>query len=136
MAEFNIDKAKELAKDKEVCEAETVIFKDIIAYPPIRGKLYVFRIAVNADHIDRVDMEKPIIIVPKPLRFGDGDMVIDGHHRIARAIRDGIKTLKCVVLTVEEMNSILYPVDMRDGSRQTKAILRKREKEAKEKANA
>jgi hypothetical protein len=58
--------------------------------------------------------------------------VIDGHHRIARSIRDGIKTLKCVILTAEEMNSILYPKDMRDDSRETKAVLKKRAKEKKD----
>jgi hypothetical protein len=128
---FDVDMAIALAEGKPICEADTDCFRQIVAYPPIEGKMYVMRISVNAEHLDHVSMEKPIIIVPKPKRLGDNEMVIDGHHRIARAIRDGIKTLKCVVLTVEEMNSILYPVDMRDGSRETKAILRKRAKEAK-----
>jgi len=132
-AEFDIDKAKELAKGKQVFEAETVLFKDIVAYPPIPGKIYVMRISVDEGHIDHVDLSLPIILVPKPKRFGDGEMVIDGHHRIARAMRDNVKNLKCVMLTREEMNGILFPKDLRDNSRQTKAVLRKRaEKERME----
>jgi len=130
-ASFDVEKAKELAKNHKVCVADTACFKDIVAYPPIEGKIYVLRISVNAEHLDHVSMEEPIILVPKPKRLGDNEMVIDGHHRIARAIRDGIKTLKYVLLTAEEMNSILYPKDMRDDSRETKAVLRKRAKEAK-----
>ena len=131
-ASFDVEKAKELAKNHKVCVADTACFKDVVAYPPIPGKIHVMRISVNPEHLDHVDTSIPIILVPNPKRFGaTGEMVIDGHHRIARAIRDGVKELKYVILTVEEMNSILYSEDLRDGSKETKAFLRKRAKQAK-----
>jgi len=135
---FDISKAEQILKDKphEVMEAETNLFKDIVAYPPVEGKMYFMRISINEEHLDHVDMNKPIILVPRPkATLISGDLVIDGHHRIARAMRDGLKMIKCVVLTHEETQSLLQR-DARDDSPEVKSFLKRVEKRRKEKVNA
>lgn len=131
---FDITKAEQILKDTphEVMEAATSLFKDIIAYPPVEGKIYCLRIGINEGHLDHVDMSKPIIIVQRPAAtLQDGDLVIDGHHRIARAMRDGLKMIKCVVLTQEETQSLLQR-DARDNSPEVKSFLKRVAKRQKE----
>jgi hypothetical protein len=134
---FDIAKAEQILKDKPrkepwAGEADVTLFKDIIAYPPIAGHMYAFRIGIHEEHLDHVDMTKPIIIVPRPkVTLATGDIVIDGHHRIARAMRDGLKTIKFVVLTTEETQTLI-PIDARDDSREAKAFLKRVEKRRKE----
>jgi hypothetical protein len=130
---FDIALAEQIIKDKPrkapwAGEADVALFKDIIAYPPVEGKIYVLRISINEGHLDHVDMTKPIIIVPRPkVTLAEGDIVIDGHHRIARAMRDGLKTIKFVVLTREETQTLI-PRDARDDSREAKAFLKRVER--------
>jgi hypothetical protein len=53
-------------------------------------------IRVNAAYLDQVDLSRPILIAPVP---EVGSLVIDGWHRVHRALRDGLTHLPARVLT-------------------------------------
>jgi len=54
---------------------------------------------VNEDHIETVDITKPIILIEiKPEHYA----VIDGHHRLEKAYRLGIESIKAFKLTMEQ----------------------------------
>jgi hypothetical protein len=53
-------------------------------------------IRVNDAYLDRVDLTRPILIAPIPEA---GNLVIDGWHRVHRALRDGLTHLPARVLT-------------------------------------
>jgi hypothetical protein len=54
-------------------------------------------IRVTPEHLNRVDLTRPILIVPVPELAGK--LVIDGWHRVHRALRDGLTRLLARVLT-------------------------------------
>jgi hypothetical protein len=53
-------------------------------------------IRVNDAYLDQVDLTRPILIAPIPEL---GDLVIDGWHRVHRALRDGLTHLPARLLT-------------------------------------
>lgn len=55
---------------------------------------------------DEIDLKIPLIIA-QIKREQTHTIIIDGMHRIAKAIMQGIETLPCVYLTVEETEQIL-----------------------------
>ena len=59
---------------------------------------------LNEEYAKKVDLSKPILFVP----FHDGTSVlIDGWHRLARCVMEGIACLPCYELTPEEAEQIL-----------------------------
>ncbi len=57
-------------------------------------------IAVDEVHARSVDLTEPLIAVPAP--SGDGLLIIDGRHRVHRALANGVERLPVVLLTAEE----------------------------------
>ncbi|WP_431898380.1 hypothetical protein [Nonomuraea sp. bgisy101] len=57
-------------------------------------------IGINADHVPNVELDEPLIAVPVP--NGEGPMIIDGWHRICKALRRGVPELDAVALTSDE----------------------------------
>jgi hypothetical protein len=53
-------------------------------------------IRVNDAYLDQVDLTRPILIAPIPEA---GNLVIDGWHRVHRALRDGLTHLPARLLT-------------------------------------
>ena len=69
-------------------------------------------IRVNPAHLDAVDLAVPILIVPVPEL---GNLVIDGWHRIHRALRDGVTVLPARVLSeVDEQHCRIRPAGRTD----------------------
>jgi len=57
-------------------------------------------IQIDTEHAlsDSIDLSKPCILTP----LNGTHFMIDGWHRVYRAVRDGLEELRCVVLTEEE----------------------------------
>ena len=53
-------------------------------------------IRVNDAHLDDVDLSRPILVAPVPEL---GNLVVDGWHRVHRALRDGLTHLPARVLS-------------------------------------
>ncbi|WP_433435365.1 hypothetical protein [Nonomuraea sp. CA-141351] len=56
-------------------------------------------IHIDDEHAQQVDLSEPLIVVPVP---NGGLLVIDGWHRIRKALTSGVKHLLAHVLSVEE----------------------------------
>ncbi|MFE0156736.1 hypothetical protein ACFWY5_57095 [Nonomuraea sp. NPDC059007] len=56
-------------------------------------------ITINTEHAARVDLSEALIVAPVP---NGGMLIIDGWHRLHKALNTGITELRAVVLTVEE----------------------------------
>ncbi|GAA4102295.1 hypothetical protein [Nonomuraea soli] len=56
-------------------------------------------IAINIEHAARVDLSEPLIAAPVP---NGGLLIIDGWHRLHKALNTGVTELFAVVLTAEE----------------------------------
>jgi hypothetical protein len=55
--------------------------------------------SLNEDHVDKVDPTKPIILAEiAPNHYN----VIDGHHRLDKARRSGLETVRAYVLDAEQ----------------------------------
>lgn len=63
--------------------------------------------SVNESHLSNVDINSPIILIEiNPDRF----IVVDGHHRLAKAYRNGINTIMAYKLTVKQHIQFLTSV--------------------------
>lgn len=56
-------------------------------------------VAINAEHATQVDLSEPLIVAPVP---NGGLLIIDGWHRLRKALDTGVPELFAVVLTAEE----------------------------------
>jgi hypothetical protein len=56
-------------------------------------------IGINTEHAARVDLSEPLIVAPVP---NGGMLIIDGWHRLHKALNTGVTELYAVVLTAEE----------------------------------
>ncbi|MEU8178634.1 hypothetical protein AB0C14_37695 [Microbispora hainanensis] len=68
-------------------------------------------IDIDQAHAELVDLSEPLIAVPASPR--GGALVIDGWHRIARALREGVTELPVILLSKEEE----YACRIHGGSR-------------------
>jgi hypothetical protein len=57
-------------------------------------------VRIDEDHLAQADLSEPLILA-RVTELG-GAMLIDGWHRLARALRDGVTDLPCVVLDAEQ----------------------------------
>jgi len=73
---YDIEKAEKIAKNKDIEYIEPVS-------PP--------RIRLNKEHIDNVDIKKPVIYATRDFGGEKVSFLVDGHHRIAKAKKLGIK---------------------------------------------
>lgn len=56
-------------------------------------------VAINREHAAQVDLSEPLIVVTVP---NGGMLLIDGWHRLYKALDNGVPELLAVVLTAEE----------------------------------
>ena len=100
---WDVDAAKRIVRDRPrpIRQLNIAKFRDLIGAP---GQVYVFGIRIVWDKAlsGNVNLEDPIIVA-----YGRRERFpIDGWHRIARALWDGIKTLPYVGLTKEESKRV------------------------------
>ncbi|WP_031520633.1 hypothetical protein [Streptomyces sp. NRRL F-5123] len=62
-------------------------------------------VRIDADHVPHVDLTKPLILV-RIAELGGAALLIDGWHRVARARRDGVSELPCVVLDTTQERTV------------------------------
>jgi hypothetical protein len=99
--EWDIDMAKEIVADgREVYSCPIERLKSAVDYPVVPGQFSLIGVGVLEEHLDHVDPTMPIILGRIPGQTGV--LPFDGHHRIARCIRDNIPEIPCVILTEEE----------------------------------
>lgn len=74
--------------------------KNDIVIENIDAEEYHFTFSIiNEDHIDSVDITKPVILIEiNPGIYN----LIDGHHRVEKAFRNGIGTIRAYKLTVNQ----------------------------------
>lgn len=121
---YDINKARRMLKDttREVHELPTEQLAAYVNYPASM-MIDLVKATIDENHIDHVD-DTPIILAWTPKPRGDDNpkrlaLPIDGHHRIAKAIKHNQPTVKCYLLTEEETDSII--TDRRPPLRKTKA---------------
>jgi len=109
---YDITKAEKFVKAEDIGEIPIEKLSPLVDYPrnpqDIMGDMT--KVPVCIEHLDHIDMTKPIILAYRPKDFEEGKrkiLVVDGHHRIARAIRDGLKSLQAYLLSEEETDKIL-----------------------------
>jgi hypothetical protein len=56
-------------------------------------------VAIDAEHATQVDLSEPLIVATVPT---GGMLIIDGWHRLCKAVTIGLPELSAVVLTAEE----------------------------------
>ncbi|MFC5832281.1 hypothetical protein [Nonomuraea insulae] len=56
-------------------------------------------VAIDAEHAYRVDLSEPLIMATVP---NGGMLIIDGWHRLCKAVAFGVAELSAVILTEEE----------------------------------
>jgi len=126
LAVYDIDKAKEITKDgRPVYDCPVEKLKQFVDYPPAAdGSFSIMTYHLNLDHIDHVNMDEPIILAyGLKARSDEKDqkrylLLIDGTHRVAKAIKEGHAKVKTFILSEEETDQIL--ADNRPPERQTK----------------
>ncbi|MFI0724336.1 hypothetical protein [Streptomyces sp. NPDC021224] len=91
---WDVTRAKAIAADLPVGAVDV---------RPFFASLDVVRI--DADHVPHVDLTKPLILV-RIAELGGAALLIDGWHRVARARRDGVAELPCVVLDTTQERTV------------------------------
>ncbi|SEH02411.1 hypothetical protein SAMN05444920_12669 [Nonomuraea solani] len=66
---------------------------------PERWAAMIQLIAIDAEHAYRVDLSEPLIMARVP---NGGMLIIDGWHRLCKAVALGVAELSAVILTEEE----------------------------------
>lgn len=114
LALYNIDKARRIMKRSGRAAVDGAVsnLAPHVAYPKT-DTIDIVKIYVNDEHVDHVSLDEPVILAydfkPRP---GDEKttrslIIIDGAHRIAKAVKLGLPSLKCFVLTEEETDKVL-----------------------------
>lgn len=125
-AVYDIDKAREFVKDgRQVHEFPTEQLDGFVDYSDDPTRFKALTTCTNWDHIDHVSDSKddPIIVALslKPRTKDESKrfhLPIDGHHRIAKAIKHKQPIVYGVVLTEEETDQIL--TDNRGPAKRTR----------------
>ncbi|MFI6816120.1 hypothetical protein ACIBG7_27200 [Nonomuraea sp. NPDC050328] len=86
---WNVTAAKKFARGREA--------EGRITPREWSGMLHL--VAIDTEHAAKVDMSEPLIVITVP---GSGMLIIDGWHRLYKALDTGVPELAAVVLTTEE----------------------------------
>lgn len=87
----------DVARAKKIANELPVGFIDLRPFFP-----WLNVVRIDARRVPHVDLTQPLILA-RVTELGGAAMLIDGWHRVARAHRDGVTELPCVVLdTVQE----------------------------------
>lgn len=109
---WDIDEAKKIVEGREPKKADINDVREAVDYPIQKNEdgtqtIRIDKIHVCEEHLDHVDPDQPIIIGWWPSWTNlDTNLVLDGHHRIARNIRDETGRIFFHLLTREESDSI------------------------------
>lgn len=100
--EWDIDRARKLAPVEEGM-VEVAKLAKLIDYPK-GNTINLFSVAINEGHIDHVPLDAPLLFGTMTHESGDShSLLIDGHHRLARAIKEGVKTLPYHLLSAAQL---------------------------------
>lgn len=110
-ARYNVTTAKEIVRGRDPTEeigvdawASQLLSPDPEEEP---DKILAMRISVNWEHVPNVDLREPVILAWFFGKTSSGHILIDGHHRLAKARREGVPSLQAHVLTKEESKGVL-----------------------------
>lgn len=113
--EWDIDEAKAIlaAAPRDTQTIPLSHVAKCVDWPRKDNSINLFSVYVDAAHVSHVDASIPLIVGWFPRLSKDAPdaprqwLIIDGHHRIAKAIDENRETLSVYVLTPEESDSIL-----------------------------
>ncbi|SDC25328.1 hypothetical protein [Actinokineospora iranica] len=77
------------------------------------GDLGVFLgglVRIDPDHAMTRDLSLPLLIAPLPIGQGSVHVLIDGWHRVYRALSEGLTDLPAYVLTAATEQAARYPL--------------------------
>ena len=83
---WDVTEGHRLAADYPVYQADVTVLAGLASF-----------ITVNPAQLDRVDLTRPLLVAP--VAALDTNLVIDGWHRVHRALRDGLTHLPARVLS-------------------------------------
>ena len=97
---YDIDKAIGILKRKPRAPV-------MVAVDELRSLMWMTRI--DEEYAGTIDLSaaEPIILAPIKKKDGIFHMVIDGWHRIAKAVASGVKEIPAYVLTMPETKRIM-----------------------------
>ncbi len=110
---YNVPQGYKLMEGRDGVLIPTENLKCLIEWPPRPDGFDPMKRQPLVEHLDHVDMDKPVLFACYPETMSGAEnltksrLLIDGTHRVARAIRDGHPTVKAYMLTQEESNQIL-----------------------------
>ncbi|WP_317447646.1 hypothetical protein [Streptomyces collinus] len=110
---FNIDRAQRLLDERPRAVVQTPVADWVTAYhlnlltPDYDGEPWcpVFgpdQNHFNAEHAMQTDLDRPVIIATMQFDSNPALLLIDGVHRMYRAMSEGLSTLPAHVLTADE----------------------------------
>ena len=108
---FDVTKAKQILSNKGSVEIDTLDLenlRDFVKIPGQKNKSVLLCSVVEIDwnriyNDDSIDLTVPVIVANN--KYG-GVVVIDGWHRVGKAIINGLTELPCVVLSKKESQEI------------------------------
>jgi hypothetical protein len=101
---WDVDMASVIAEGRTVQQCPTAELAQVVDWPKKPRTVSPFKVSVLNGHLDHVDTSKPVLIGSTRINPGSGyeHTVLDGHHRIARAVRDRVEYIPVIVLTYEQ----------------------------------
>lgn len=90
---WNVTTAATLAKNNETHEIPVKYLTHLAGF-----------IRIDKTYAMTTDLTNPILIAPIGDKDHDTNIMIDGWHRLHRAIQEGIQTLPAKILTIEQSN--------------------------------
>ena len=107
--EWDVDQAYNLMKGRQPIEVSTSQLSSVVDYPPNPEgvDLLGLKRAVDVGHLDHIDPTKPVVVGRAPLGVGGKviSILLDGSHRIARAVRDRVRVVPTFLLSEDETAS-------------------------------
>ncbi len=102
--EWDIDKLKKL-KPKQEGVIQVDKWKDCIDYPIIPNVIRPFRVHVDPIHVEHVDLSVPVILglLDNMDNTKSFPIMVDGHHRLGKAIKEGLETLPCILYDEKQL---------------------------------
>ena len=83
--------------DDIVTLSDILDYLGIIEIDPIEVEHLLIDVERDLDRVELADYNYPILLIKKSGRF---DKILDGQHRVIKAIRDGVK-VRCIILDLD-----------------------------------